>query len=605
MARMSSPEPSSDIGEAFLERNKTLLQLLENLEQRHPTVVVLCSTFKAVLALELDRRSNDSNVLALLLKVQGTMTVLVQLLTLVDPAQLAEGDYNPILVDPLFGAIANMTDDIRDCGRLCDRYYSQTSIRKFINNDKFHTKFKEIGHQLEERRRNLEMVLLLAASTRLATNPAPPPPNTRSSLDDVPSSNRPRSASVESFLDEQEQSVATRDPGIDLVNVFLQSQEQRTALLAQGSSVSELRDVLRSCEQHMCTSLLAVLDSRDAKRAVLLLEGTRAQAFLDAAQAVLDRGSLPSAGDTSRARRLIIRLSEARDQLPASLFISGVTNWDEHPTFSGGFGDIYRASYNGTTVALKRIRVFQAGAGSPRSRLQFCREALVWQTLRHEYVLPLIGIDRETFSSFCMVSPWMQHGTIVKYLSEHGRSDADKMLLQIAEGLAYLHSMKIVHGDLRGSNILVSDDWNACLADFGLASVIEDPASTTSGAGALITSTANHAGSLRWFAPELIAPTFFGCDRFVRTTASDVYAFACVCVELYTGSPPFFDVSPDVAAMLKVVAGERPSRPESMSDHLWDLVTTAWAQHLRERTSMEKIIESMRAPAEGSVTDHD
>jgi serine/threonine protein kinase len=89
--------------------------------------------------------------------------------------------------------------------------------------------------------------------------------------------------------------------------------------------------------------------------------------------------------------------------------------------------------------------------------------------------------------------------------------------------------MKIVHGDLRGANILISDDWTACLADFGLTGVVEDPASTTGGA---LTSTANHAGSLRWFAPELIAPTFFGCERFVRTTASDVYAFACVCLEV-------------------------------------------------------------------------
>ncbi|KAF8183782.1 kinase-like domain-containing protein [Mycena galopus ATCC 62051] len=336
---------------------------------------------------------------------------------------------------------------------------------------------------------------------------------------------------------------------------------------------------------------MAVLGSRDAKREVVLLEGTRAQAFLDAAQAVLDRGSLPSVDDTSRTRRLIIRLSEARDQLPSSLFITGVTNHDEYPTFCGGFGDIYRASFNGSKVALKRMRIFQAGADSPKSRLQFCREALVWQTLCHEFVLPLIGIDRETFPSFCMVSPWMQHGTILRYLSEHGRADVDKMLLQIAEGLAYLHSMKIVHGDLRGTNILVSDDWNACLADFGLASVIEDPTSTAGGA---LSSSASHAGSLRWFAPELIAPTFFGCDRFVRTTASDVYAFACVCLELYTGSPPFFDVSPDIAAMLKVIAGERPSRPACMTDNLWDLVTTAWAQSLHDRPGMQQIIESMR-----------
>ncbi|KAJ6597256.1 hypothetical protein DFH09DRAFT_877194, partial [Mycena vulgaris] len=106
-----------------------------------------------------------------------------------------------------------------------------------------------------------------------------------------------------------------------------------------------LRDALQSCEQRICNSLLAVLGSSDAKRAVLSLEGDRAQSFLDTVQDILDRGSLPGAQHTSQARRLIVRLSEARDQLPSSLFITGVADRDEHPTFWGGFGDIYRASY--------------------------------------------------------------------------------------------------------------------------------------------------------------------------------------------------------------------------------------------------------------------
>jgi serine/threonine protein kinase len=59
-----------------------------------------------------------------------------------------------------------------------------------------------------------------------------------------------------------------------------------------------------------------------------------------------------------------------------------------------------------------------------------CREALVWQGLRHKYILPLIGIDRESFlpSSFCMVSPWMNNGTVLKYLRDHGRKDVDKLV---------------------------------------------------------------------------------------------------------------------------------------------------------------------------------
>lgn len=66
------------------------------------------------------------------------------------------------------------------------------------------------------------------------------------------------------------------------------------------------------------------------------------------------------------ARRLMHKLSEAHDQLPTSLFINGVYDPDEHATFAGGFGDVYRASYDGKRVALKRIRTFTADSTSPK-----------------------------------------------------------------------------------------------------------------------------------------------------------------------------------------------------------------------------------------------
>ncbi|KAJ7455426.1 kinase-like domain-containing protein [Mycena latifolia] len=220
---------------------------------------------------------------------------------------------------------------------------------------------------------------------------------------------------------------------------------------------------------------------------------------------------------------------------------------------------------------------------------KFCREALVWQALRHKYILPLIDIDRETFPSFCLVSPWMKHGTILKYLSEHRQhASIDKLISQVAEGLGYLHSKDVVHGDLRGVNILVSDDGDACSADFGLSSACE-PHSVAN----IILRSTDRAGSARWFAPELIFPTDFGCERFVRTTASDVYAFACVCLQLHTGKPPFSEVSEDMVVLIKVSNGERPARPESMSDVLWAVVTKAWAQDFHDRPNIHTIATTL------------
>jgi hypothetical protein len=60
------------------------------------------------------------------------------------------------------------------------------------------------------------------------------------------------------------------------------------------------------------------------------------------------------------------KLSEAHDQLPTSLSISGVHDPDEHSTFVGGFGDVFRASYDGKRVALKCIRTFTVASTNPK-----------------------------------------------------------------------------------------------------------------------------------------------------------------------------------------------------------------------------------------------
>ncbi|KAF8215605.1 hypothetical protein K438DRAFT_1514487, partial [Mycena galopus ATCC 62051] len=75
------------------------------------------------------------------------------------------------------------------------------------------------------------------------------------------------------------------------------------------------------------------------------------------------------------------------------------------------------------------------------------------------------------------------------------------------------------------------------------------------------TNTSHRAGSIRWMAPELIDPDSFG-GKFLRTPATDVYAFGCVFVN-----------------------GDRPQRPsaEPLSDALWNHVNNFWAQDSRKR----------------------
>ncbi|KAJ7270278.1 kinase-like domain-containing protein [Mycena rebaudengoi] len=349
-----------------------------------------------------------------------------------------------------------------------------------------------------------------------------------------------------------------------------------------------LRDALREDETRLATSIVAILNSKSEQAAILKLEGNSAQHFLDVLQDTLNKGLLLEKEHNSKARRVILKLSAACNNLPSSLFISGVTGHDNHALFGGGFGDIYQASYDGKTVALKHIRTFHRDAEQRHIWLQFCREAVVWQDLQHPCILPFIGIDRETFpGSLCMVSPLMENGTVLKYLIDYGRANVDKFLFEIAQGLQYLHSRNIVHGDLRGANILITREWSACLADFGLASFSDATAAT---------HTSHHrAGSLRWMAPELIDPERFE-QRFLRTPATDVYAFGCVCLELYTGQPPFAGLS-ETATLLKVIDGGRPEKPSgkpTMSAALWGHVNECWAQKSAERPLSEIVVQQHR-----------
>jgi serine/threonine protein kinase len=115
-------------------------------------------------------------------------------------------------------------------------------------------------------------------------------------------------------------------------------------------------------------------------------------------------------------------------------------------------------------------------------------------------------------------------------------------MLDIVEGLNYLHTLKptIIHGDIKGVscmscisrhaylmgakvNILITPSHRACLADFGVASCKDSTS--------LVTTFTPTAGTLRWQAPELLDPELD--DASCRaTSASDVYAYACVCYEV-------------------------------------------------------------------------
>lgn len=68
----------------------------------------------------------------------------------------------------------------------------------------------------------------------------------------------------------------------------------------------------------------------------------------------------------------------------------------------------------------------------------------------------------------------MKYGTAISYVEKYPQTNVPKLLSEITEGLAYLHSQDIVHGDLRGANVLISEDGVARLSDFGLTKFLQN-----------------------------------------------------------------------------------------------------------------------------------
>jgi serine/threonine protein kinase len=72
----------------------------------------------------------------------------------------------------------------------------------------------------------------------------------------------------------------------------------------------------------------------------------------------------------------------------------------------------------------------------------------------------------------------MTYGKAISFLEKYPQTNVMKLLSEVTEGLEYLHSKGIVHGDLRGANVLISEDGVARLSDFGLSKFLENVSKT-------------------------------------------------------------------------------------------------------------------------------
>ncbi|KLO08915.1 kinase-like protein [Schizopora paradoxa] len=386
-----------------------------------------------------------------------------------------------------------------------------------------------------------------------------------------------------------------------------------------GDKFSNYGKVIREAMIHdvidLKRSVTVLLDSGEAFiNATSKLPEDELQSFMELMQTLIDqRETSPSCRLIERALRKIVNRTGI---LPKYLFQHEAKRQGRNPIAGGGFADVWLGQLHGKLVALKVLRHFEQSEDARMRRHQsFCKEAMIWRQFDHPNVLPFYGVCVNEFSpQSAMVAPWMQYGNILKYLTHHSDVNRIEMITGIARGLSYLHSLlpHVIHGDLRASNVLVDDEGQPRVADFGLSQMVDSQ-------GLSGMSSMGGKGSVRWQAPELlnVGQSFEDVSCTSPTTKSDTYAFAMVCLEIYTEEPPFPRLRDGQVILEVAVNRKRPERPtfedhlphRRLSDGLWMLMQECWQHYASDRPSMESALlwlESLQSNADGraSVAGH-
>ncbi|KAF9646932.1 kinase-like protein [Thelephora ganbajun] len=257
------------------------------------------------------------------------------------------------------------------------------------------------------------------------------------------------------------------------------------------------------------------------------------------------------------------------------------------PVDAGGFSDLWVGERNdGTVVAVKSYRYYSSSSCLP-IYLRLCKEASTCGRLNNSNnnLVSFIGVYSTCEHPFALVFEFMDHLNLGEYLRNNREIWRMKLLLEIARGLSYIHSLGIAHGNVKITNVLVGGDGRARVAGLGTASILH-----ASVQGADVDRSFHGA------APGLIDPQRWGSTDSGVTMANDVYAFAVLAWEVFAGRSPFSNGSV-VAGVHSMLNGRRLTRPNhpELSSRVWKLIKGCLKSNSTHCKTMAEVVTVFEA----------
>lgn len=240
----------------------------------------------------------------------------------------------------------------------------------------------------------------------------------------------------------------------------------------------------------------------------------------------------------------------------------------------GAYGSVYKAIHKDSqfVIALKTIRL-------SNNQEDFKNEIEILKKCRHKNIVQLYGCCLKTDEVWILMD-YCGVGSVLDFMHVYNEDFTEPQLQAIlhyvTQGLVYLHAQKIIHRDLKSANILISDEGEVKIADFGVSAQLEN---TLGKANTVI-------GTPLFMSPEILEGKTYGEN-------ADVWSLGIIAIEMAERHPPYYNEIP-MRAMYRIATEDPPkqSQPEKYSALLTHFISTCLVKDPAKRPSSADVLGS-------------